>query len=104
MSSEEKDRRLSPRVAGGELEIQYLAPIPHIRDLSLSGFYIIDPRLFQRGQTVEFRISLGDAKPIVATGMVRRVEPGKGMAVEFIRIDADARRRIKEFIAGPGKV
>jgi hypothetical protein len=31
--------------------------------------------------------------------MVRRVEPGVGMAIEFIHIDADARRRVKEFIA-----
>ena len=106
MAPDDKDRRLSPRVEAGALEFQYLSPLPHIRDISSSGLYILDPRPFSLGQTIEFRISLGDAKPFVATGMVRRVEPGKGMAIEFIHIDADARRRIKDYItkSGPDKI
>jgi hypothetical protein len=99
MASDDINRRLEPRVAGEEITVQYLSPVPRVRDLSTSGFFILDPRLFQRGETIEFRLTLGSAKPFVVTGMVRRVEPGVGMAIEFIHIDADARRRVKEFIA-----
>ena len=99
MASDDINRRLEPRVVGEEISVQYLSPVPRVRDLSTSGFFILDPRLFQRGETLEFRLTLGSAKPFVVTGMVRRVEPGVGMAIEFIRIDADARRRVKEFVS-----
>ena len=99
MASDDINRRLEPRVVSEEITVQYLSPVPRVRDLSTSGFFILDPRLFQRGETIEFRLTLGSAKPFVVTGMVRRVEPGVGMAIEFIRIDADARRRVKEFIS-----
>jgi hypothetical protein len=106
MAPDDQDRRLDPRVAGDEIAIEYLAPIPRVRDLSTSGLYVLDPRPFQRGQTVEFRLTLGSAKPFVVTGMIRRVDPGQGMAIEFIHVDAAARRRIKEFIAhaDPSKI
>ncbi len=106
MARDEKDRRLHPRVLGEEINVQYLKPIPRVRDLSVSGLYILDPRLFQRGETVEFRLTLGSAKPFAVTGMVRRVDPGQGIAIEFIHVDASARRSIKEFIAhsDPGKI
>ncbi len=99
MSPEERNRRLEPRVVGEEIKVEYLSPVPRIRDLSTSGFFILDPRPFQRGQTVEFRLTLGSNKPFKVTGMVRRVEPGQGMAIEFIHIDADSRRLVKEFIS-----
>ncbi len=86
-------------MVGEEVTVQYLSSVPRVRDLSTSGFFILDPRPFQRGETIEFRLTLGSAKPFVVTGMVRRIEPGVGMAIEFIRIDADARRRVKEFIS-----
>ena len=106
MPLSEKDRRLSPRVEAEKIDFQYLSSLPRVRDLSVDGLYLLDPRPFQRGQTVEFRLTLGSAKPFVVTGMVRRVEPGHGMAIEFIHIDAAARRRVKEFISTspPGKI
>jgi hypothetical protein len=102
MSADEKNRRLNPRVESEEISIQYLSPIPRVRDLSADGLYVLDPRPFQRGQTVEFRLTFGSGEPMVVSGMVRRVEPGKGMAIEFIHIGADARRRVKEYIARSG--
>jgi hypothetical protein len=85
--------------------VEYIIPHRHIRDLSVSGFFVDDPHPYHIGESIELRLLLGESAPILATGMVRRVEPGKGMAVEFIRIDADARRRIKEYIShsGPAK-
>jgi hypothetical protein len=99
MAPSERDRRLSPRVADSIIQIEYVAPSPQVRDLSVSGVYVLDPRPLQRGQSVELRLRLGDTEPITIRGMVRRVDPGEGMGIEFIQIGAADRRRIREFIA-----
>ncbi len=100
-SIEDRNRRLEPRVADdGVVHVEYIAPSPHVRDLSASGVYLADPRQLQLGQTVKLRLSLGPAGiPFVVTGMVRRVDPGQGFAVEFIQLEPADRRRLKEFIA-----
>lgn len=100
MSNAERDRRLTPRVADGIIRIEYVAPSPKVRDLSVSGLYLVDTRPLQRGQPVELKLTLGSGEPILVRGMVRRVDAGEGMAIEFIQVDAAGRRRIKEFIAG----
>jgi len=99
MALEDLERRNDPRVQGETLTVEFLAPVPRVRDLSISGLFILDPRPLQRGQTVQLRITLGSGAPLIVTGMVRRVEPGVGMAIEFTQIDASARRRIKEYVA-----
>jgi hypothetical protein len=99
MSSDEKDRRLDPRVASEEIRIEFLSPIPRVRDLSTSGLYLLDPRPLQRGQTVELRLAFDAGEPVVVRGMVRRIDPGLGMGIEFIHIDAAARRRVKHYIS-----
>lgn len=101
----ERERRNEP-VAGdqGVLHIEYIAPSPQVRDVSASGIYLNDPRQLQVGQTVKLRLKLGSAAPFVISGMVRRVDPGEGFAIEFIQLDAADRRRIKEHIARqPGR-
>lgn len=102
MVSRESDRRLEPRAVGKTITVEFLAPIPRVRDLSSSGLFLLDPHPLQLGHTVELRLAFGSGEPVVVSGMVRRVDPGKGMAIEFIHIDADARRRVKEFIASSG--
>lgn len=107
MSPSEQDRRLNPRVADDRVvRIEFVAPSPKVRDLSVSGLYILDTRPLQRGQQVELRLTLGLHEPILIRGMVRRVDPGQGAAIEFIQIDAAGRRRLKEYVASsdPSKV
>jgi hypothetical protein len=106
MKKPDHDRRLDPRVADGVIQVQYVAPSPHVRDLSVSGLYLKDSRTLQRGQPIELLLRIGGEEPIRIRGMVRRVDPGEGMAVEFIQLSAADRRRIKEFIAhsAPEKV
>lgn len=99
MALDDLERRNEPRVRGETLTVEFIDPVPRIRDLSISGVYMLDPHPFQRGLTVKLRITLGSGEPFVVTGMVRRVDPGVGMAIEFTKIDASARRRIKEYIA-----
>ena len=105
MSPADHERRLTPRVADGVIQIEYVAPSPKVRDLSVSGLYLVDARPLQRGQPVDLRLII-NGEPILVRGMVRRVDPGEGMAIEFIQVDAAGRRRIKEFIAAsdPSKI
>lgn len=104
--SRERERRNEPRATDqGVLHIEYIAPSPQVRDVSASGIYLNDPRQLQVGQPVKLRLKLGRAAPFVITGMVRRVDPGEGFAIEFIQLDAADRRRIKEHVARqPGRV
>jgi len=106
VSDPDRNRRLDPRVSDGIIRVEYVAPGPRVRDLSLTGIYLVDSRTLQRGQPIDLLLRLGDAEPIQIQGMVRRVDPGEGMAVEFIQVDTAGRRRIKEFIsrAHPEKI
>jgi len=101
------ERRLNPRVADADVvQIEFVAPSSKVRDLSVSGLYLVDTRPLQRGQPVDLKLTLSKGDPIRIRGMVRRVDPGAGAAIEFIQIDAAGRRRIKEFIvaSNPEKV
>jgi len=93
------DRRLDARVSDGVIQVEYVVPSPKVRDLSVSGLYLQDPRTLQRGQPIEFLLRIAGEEPILIRGMVRRVDPGEGMAIEFIQLSAADRRRIKEFVA-----
>ncbi len=106
MTDRDRERRLDSRVADGVIRVEYVAPSPQVRDLSLTGLYLKDPRPLQRGQPVELSLRLGDADAILVQGMVRRVDPGEGMGIEFIHVDAAGRRRIKAFISkvSPDKI
>lgn len=98
-SSRDRDRRLDARVTNDVVQVEYVAPSPHVRDLSLSGLYLLDARPLLRGQPVQLKLSLAEAGTVVVQGMVRRVDPGVGMAIEFTQVEPADRRRIKEFIA-----
>ena len=98
MPSRERERRLDARVAEDVVRAEYVVPTLRVRDLSASGLYLLDTNPLQHGQLIEFRLFLGNEDPIQVRGMVRRVDSGLGMAVEFIGISAADRHRIKEFI------
>lgn len=106
MTIHDRERRLSARVAASPVHIEYVAPSPHIRDLSLSGCYILDSRTLRTGQTVRVRLIFGPNDAVVAHGMVRRVDDGVGMALEFIQIEGGDRQRLKRYVeqADPGSV
>lgn len=106
MAKRDYDRRLDPRVADGVIQVEYVVPSPKVRDLSVSGLYLVDSRTLQRGQPIELILRLTGIEPILIRGMVRRVDPGEGMAIEFIQLTAADRRKIKEFVShsAPEKV
>ena len=99
MSKPDFDRRLDSRVADGVIKVEYVAPSPQVRDLSVSGLYLKDPRTLHRGKSIELLLRIASEEPILIRGMVRRVDAGEGMAIEFIQLSAADRRKIKDFIA-----
>lgn len=81
------------------VKVEYVLPGPSIRDISLSGIYLLDARTFQRGQILDLRLRFTDGEMFAIKGIVRRTDPGQGMGVEFMEMDATARRRLREYIA-----
>jgi hypothetical protein len=99
MPDAKKNRRHAPRITEAGGSIEYVAPSPRVQDLSLNGAYVLDTRPFHIGESVEFRLWLGPRDSIVVQGMVRRVEAGRGMALEFIHIEGTDRRRLKDYLS-----
>ena len=99
MTDSKKNRRHAARIADVVESVEFVAPSPRVRDLSLNGAYILDTRPFHMGESVEFRLLLAPKFSIVVRGMVRRVDAGKGMALEFIHLDSTDRRKLKEYLS-----
>jgi hypothetical protein len=97
------ERRLEPRVAcNSTLKVEYVFPEPEIHDISLSGVCLMDGRTFQRGQILQLRLRFADGETFLVKGIVRRSDPAKGTALEFMEIDHAARRRLRELLSKQG--
>jgi hypothetical protein len=70
-----------------------------IRDLSLSGMYVVDPDPLPEGSEVSFALRLG-TNDIQLHGTVTRSEPGKGMVIHFTELSRESTRRLRIYIAG----
>jgi hypothetical protein len=70
-----------------------------IRDLSLSGMYVVDPDPLPEGSGVSFALRLG-INDIQLHGIVTRSEPGKGMVIQFTDLSRESTRRLRIYIAG----
>ncbi|MFQ5662710.1 MAG: PilZ domain-containing protein [Terriglobia bacterium] len=92
------DRRAGLRLRGQETRIEFFELQPRLRDLSMSGAYIEDPRPLRPGRMVRMRIWLGDDASITVRGMIRRVDEGAGMAMEFVEISEADRTRLRNFL------
>lgn len=71
---------------------------PLIRDLSLSGAFIQDKRPFRMGQTLRLRLPLENG-PIDILAMVRHMESGMDMGVEFLEMNYSAREQLRLILA-----
>jgi hypothetical protein len=99
MAGKGQERRLEPRVASeAALQVEYVLPAPQVHDISMSGVYLVDDRVFQRGQILQLRLRFASGETFVVKGIVRRNSPGKGTAIEFMEIDAAARRRLRDIV------
>lgn len=93
------ERRVGSRIPAHEVAVELLDFRPRLRDISQTGAFIEDPRPLPRGRTLQLLIRLGpDSRAITVWGMIRRVEEGKGMGVEFVQISPDDRAALKAFL------
>ncbi len=95
------ERRSGPRVKPKEtLFVDYPAYRASVRDINLSGAFIEDPRPIPPGHVIRLRIQLSESESITANVMVRRVEQGRGMGVEFLAMNVADRDRLRKIVGG----
>ena len=93
------NRRGAPRVSAREATVELLDFRPRVRDLSESGAFVEDPRPLPRGRMLHILLRIDEhAEAITLWGMVRRVEEGKGMAVEFLEMSATDKAVLQKFL------
>ncbi|MBI3894983.1 MAG: PilZ domain-containing protein [Acidobacteria bacterium] len=70
-----------------------------VRNLSRIGAFIEDHHPLPVGQKMELRLQAQEWKgEIVVQAIVRRVEPGVGMGVEFVALTSDADNQLRELV------
>jgi len=68
-----------------------------IQNLSLGGVFIEDKEAsFAVGAEVDLELILREGDSLVLRGVVRRAEPGKGFAVEFLSVPDEVRERLEK--------
>lgn len=95
--ADEFDQRTDPRLPAVDYEVEFPELRARVRNLSLSGVYVEDPRPIARGRVVLLRVHTGD-QTITARAMVRRVDEGTGMSLEFVEMSADDRARLRALV------
>ncbi len=100
-----KDRRAHPRMKC-RVTIELLAEsggIPvfaNLTDLSMGGCYVETSSILTAGSKIKLRFSMDDSG-LVAEGVVARLDPGSGIAVQFREMNREGRDRmfkILEFV------
>lgn len=95
----DKGKRTHPRIKPEQtVRVEYPDFVPRVRNLSISGAFIEDARPLPPGRIVPLRLWLGYKEPITMKVMVRRVVEGRGMGVEFLSMEEDDRKRLREFV------
>ncbi|MFQ5778843.1 MAG: PilZ domain-containing protein [Terriglobia bacterium] len=92
------EHRIEPRITPRQsVPVDYPGFKPHLRDVSLSGAFIEDPRPLSVGRPVEVRLWLAYGEAVSIKAMVRRVEEGRGMGVEFLGMSEADWKRLRMF-------
>lgn len=95
----EAERRASPRITPKRtMWVDYPDWRPDVRNISLSGAFIKDPRPLPPGRNLKLKLWLGYQEPVTITAVVRRVEEGRGMGVEFLSMSETDGNRLREFV------
>jgi diguanylate cyclase (GGDEF)-like protein/putative nucleotidyltransferase with HDIG domain len=97
-----KDRRTHPRLkCRVTIELQTEAGgIPlfaNLTDISLGGCFIETSTIFAAGTKIKLGFSMDDAS-LFAEGVVMRLDPGSGVAVQFRELNREARERMFRII------
>ena len=99
MTSQAKERRRSRRAEQVQGKLECTAPTASIRDISLAGVYLLLPDPPPSGEDLKLKLSLRSGEQIDAHGVVRRLELGRGAAVEFTELSPAARAVLVQFLS-----
>jgi len=99
MSKSRAERRHSPRASDLQAQVECRAPVARVRDISLNGVYLLLPDPPPSGEELTLRLSLRSGENIDAQGVVRRLELGRGAAVEFTSLSPAARELLAQFLS-----
>jgi hypothetical protein len=102
MTSPGHDRRVQPRVPGGDARVdyvEYVIPSARVRDISRSGMYVFEKHPYQIGEGVLVSLWLRSGEAIPVKCIVRRVEPNVGIGFEFVHMEEAGRRLLEEFLS-----
>lgn len=98
----EHERRSEARITPLQtLYGDYPEQRPYVRDIGLSGAYLVDSNPLFRGRIFQLRLWLDKRAPITVKVMVRRYDQAKGMSVEFLTMSEEDRRRLRAFLGAP---
>ena len=99
MSKSPAERRHSPRASDVQAQVECRAPAASVRDISLEGVYLLLPDPPPSGEELTLHLSLRSGENIDAHGVVRRLELGRGAAVEFTSLSPAARDLLAQFLS-----
>lgn len=99
MSGQSKERRRSRRAERVQEKVACRTPAASVRDISLAGVYLLLPDPPPSGEDLKLQLSLRSGEQIDAHGVVRRLELGRGAAVEFTELSPAARALLVQFLS-----
>lgn len=92
------DKRTAPRVptSPGNYVI-YVEGSGSIRDLSLTGVFVVDEDPLSIGTAISFELRLPTCS-IPVKGIVRRSVPGQGMGIQFVQLSPEGKILLKSYL------
>jgi len=99
MAKPPAERRHSPRASGIHTGVQCVTPPARVQDLSLHGVYLLLSDPPPAGEDLDLRLSLRSGESIEARGVVKRMELGRGAAVEFTELTPAAQELLAQFLS-----
>ena len=93
------ERRHTARASGFEAKVHCLVPPAQVQDISLRGVYLLLPDPPPVGEDLDLKLSLRSGESIDARGVVKRMELGRGAAVEFTELKPAAQELLAQFLS-----
>ena len=82
-----------------QANVRCLVPPAEVQDISLRGVYLLLPDPPPAGEDVDLKLSLRSGENFEARGVVKRMELGRGAAVEFTELTPAAQALLAQFLS-----
>ncbi len=71
-----------------------------LRDLSIGGAFVESRQVFPVGSILSFRFKVPNATSLIScTAIVRNMDVGNGLGVQFLDLAGESLRQIEQFVA-----